>query len=308
MTGPGPRIERPDSSVLINTRSDRVKAVRRLSGRSARLRAGAFIVEGPQGVREAVQAHVEAMTVAEKPVVRDLYVTAEAERRHPRITEAAYSAGLVIRAVTEDVLAAMATTVTPQGMIAVCRPVGGTLEEIVGMSPRLVTVLSQVRDPGNAGTVIRTADAAGAEAVVLTGASVDVYNPKCVRSTVGSLFHLPVAEEVNLVQTVSRLRSAGLVILAADGAGDVDLDELADAATAGEPGGIAGPVAWIFGNEVRGLSEDERSLADHVVRIPVHGRAESLNLASAVAVCLYATARSQRRGVGCRIDRAEGGR
>jgi RNA methyltransferase, TrmH family len=302
VTGSGSWGERPDSSVLTNIRSDRVKAVRRLSGRSARGRAGAFVVEGPQGVREAVRAHAESLTAAGEPVVRDLYMTAEAERRHSGIVEAALSAGLIIRAVTEDVLAAMATTVTPQGMIAVCRLTGDTLDGIAGTSPRLVAVLSQVRDPGNAGTVIRTADAAGAEAVVFTDASVDVHNPKCVRSTAGSMFHLPVAEEVTLARTVFRLRSTGLTILAADGAGDVDLDQLADAADAGRPGGIAGPVAWIFGNEAWGLSEDERSLADHVVRIPIHGRAESLNLASAVAVCLYATARSQRRGAGCRVE------
>jgi TrmH family RNA methyltransferase len=288
-------IDRPDESVLTNTRSDRVKGVRRLSGRSARERADAFVVEGPQGVREAVRAHTETVDVSGEPVIRDLYATAEAERRYPRIVAEALSAGLVIRAVSEDVLTAMATTVTPQGMLAVCRLVGGTLEEIEGMRPRLVAVLSQVRDPGNAGTVIRTADAAGAGAVVLTDASVDVHNAKCVRSTAGSLFHLPVAERVTLERTVAGLRSVGMTILAADGSGDVDLDDLADAAESGGTGALAGPVAWVFGNEAWGLSRQDRALADHVVRVPVHGRAESLNLASAAAVCLYTTARAQRR-------------
>jgi TrmH family RNA methyltransferase len=171
-------------------------------------------------------------------------------------------------------------------------------------------VLSQVRDPGNAGTVIRAADAAGADAVVLTDASVDVHNPKAVRATAGSLFHLPVVTGVPLVEAVAALRAAGLWVLAADGAGPIDLDDLSDDAHAalapasevldGElraeslPAGLAGPVGWVFGNEAWGLPDADRALADAVVRVPVHGRAESLNLATAATVCLYATARAQR--------------
>jgi TrmH family RNA methyltransferase len=165
--------------------------------------------------------------------------------------------------------------------------------------PRLVAVLAHVRDPGNAGTVLRAADAAGADAVVLTDASVDVHNPKCVRSTAGSLFHLPVVTGVPLAEAVGALRAAGLTVYAADGAGDVDLDDLLDRAQdarrAGGPAtGLAGPVAWVFGNEAWGLPAADRALADAVVRVPVHGRAESLNLATAATVCLYAAARAHR--------------
>ena len=135
---------------------------------------------------------------------------------------------------------------------------------------------------------------------MLTEASVDVHNPKCVRSTAGSIFHLPVVQGVDLAATVTALRAAGLVVLAADGDGDHDLDDLLDAVEAGpagadgEPPLLARPTAWLFGNEAWGLQESYRALADAVVRVPIHGRAESLNLATAATVCLYASARAQR--------------
>ena len=137
--------------------------------------------------------------------------------------------------------------------------------------------------------------------------SVDPYNAKCVRATAGSLFHLPVVAGVGLVEAVSRLRGAGLAVLAADAGGEHDVDDLMDAAQAGRPGGLAGPVAWLFGNEAWGLPEHDRGLADAWVRVALHGRAESLNLATAAAICLYASARAQRRGAGCRSAAVEAG-
>lgn len=122
----------------------------------------------------------------------------------------------------------------------------------------------------------------------------DLYNPKAVRASVGSLFHLPVAVGVPVERAVAGLRAAGARVLAADGAGDGDLDAELDA------GSMGGPTAWIFGNEAWGLPEETRALADAVVRVPIHGRAESLNLATAAAVCLYASARAQRAPGGCR--------
>jgi TrmH family RNA methyltransferase len=267
-----------------------------LSGRSARLRAGRFVVEGPQGVREAVAAH----TTAGGPV-HEVFLTAEAATRHHALVSAARAVGIPVRRVGDEVLTAMADTVTPQGMLAVCALVDVPLDRVVATDPLLVAVLANVRDPGNAGTVLRAADAAGAEAVVLTRASVDVHNPKCVRSTAGSLFHLPVVTGADLAATVTALRGAGLTVLAAAGDGDVDLDDLQDAAAAGSADGLAGPVAWVFGNEAWGLPAADLALADAVVRVPVHGRAESLNLATAATVCLYATARAQRRTAGCRV-------
>ena len=271
--------------MLANPGSDRVRSVRRLAGRPARERAGLFVAEGPQAVREAVAAGA----------VTQLYATAEAATRYDAIVAAAAAAGVPARPVTSEVLAAMADTVTPQGLLAVCRLVGVSLETVVAARPRLVAVLARVRDPGNAGTVIRAADAAGADAVVLTDASVDVHNPKCVRSTAGSLFHLPVVTGVPLDVAVTALRGAGSTVYAADGAGDVDLDDLLDDAEAGRPAGLTGPTAWVFGNEAWGLPAADRALADAAVRVPVHGSAESLNLATAATVCLYASARAHRR-------------
>jgi TrmH family RNA methyltransferase len=225
--------------------------------------------------------------------VHALYVTDTAAGRFGEILHDAQSAGIAVQDVTADVFAAMAgagATITPQGLLAVCTSISTGLDDVLAQGPRLIAVLSQVRDPGNAGTVIRAADAAGADAIVITRSSVDVHNPKCVRSTAGSLFHLPVVTDVALAPALDRLRSVGLTILAADGEGATDLDDLQD----DNASVLTGPVAWIFGNEAAGLDGDEKSLADDVVRVPVHGRAESLNLATAATVCLYATARAQR--------------
>jgi TrmH family RNA methyltransferase len=271
-----------------------VRAVRKLSGRPARLREGRFVAEGPQAVREAVVAHAEAVGRGDRAVVLDLYVGEEAAARHADVVELARGSGVPVRGATAAVLAALTDTVTPQGLVAVCALVDVPLARVLAGAPRLVAVLAAVRDPGNAGTVVRAADAAGADGVVLTDASVDVHNPKCVRSTAGSLFHLPVATGVPLADAVRALHGAGLTVYAADGAGDVDLDDLLDAAEAGAGGGLAGPVAWVFGNEAWGLPDEALALADAVVRVPVHGRAESLNLATAATVCLYAAARAHR--------------
>ncbi|UKJ65730.1 RNA methyltransferase [Cellulosimicrobium cellulans] len=284
---------------MTNPRSDRVKAVRALAGRPARSRHGQLLVEGPQGVREAVRLVPDR--------VRDVYVTPAADQRHPEIVGDARAAGLHVHVATTEVLTAMSPDA--QGVLAVVRAHEPTLGDVVatlagpgGERPALVAVLATVRDPGNAGTVIRAADAAGADAVVLAGESVDVHNPKVVRSTAGSLFHLPVVTGVSLVDAVAALRDAGLTVLAADGAGDLDLDDLLDVAGPAGEGALddgqrvdlAGPTAWVFGNEAWGLPEQDRALADAVVRVPIRGLAESLNLATAATVCLYASSRAQR--------------
>lgn len=208
--------------------------------------------------------------------------------------------GLHWHQVDDRALTSLTDTVHPQGLVAVCRFVDRPLTDLLTTleRPRLVAMCADVRDPGNAGTVIRCADAAGAEAVVLTGHSVDPYNGKTVRATVGSLFHLPLALEADPAAAVAAVQAKGLVVLAADGSGELDLDDAADR------GLLAGPTAWLFGNEAWGLPAELATLADHRVRIPIHGRAESLNLATAAAVCLYASARAQRAGGG---ERAGGG-
>jgi TrmH family RNA methyltransferase len=237
-----------------------------------------FVVEGPQAVREALAAGG----------LLELFVE---PGRADDLADAARAAGTPVTEVTAKVLAAMAETVTPQGVLGVAPLLDVGLDEALAGGPRRVAVLDQVNDPGNAGTVLRTADAAGADAVVLTEGSVDPHNGKCVRATAGSLWHLPVVSGAPLEDAVRRLRAAGLQVLATSGGGADDLDDLAD------DGVLAAPTAWLFGPEAAGLSDEALALADRTVRIPIAGRAESLNLSAAAAVCLYATARAHRVAV-----------
>lgn len=144
-----------------------------------------------------------------------------------------------------------------------------------------------MRDPGNAGTVIRCADAFGADCVILTRGSVDPHNPKTVRSSVGSIFHLPVVVGVELADAVEWAHQHQMSVLAADGGGH-SLDVVA------RSGCLKRPIAWLMGNEAWGLPEADRALADEIVGVPMWGAAESLNLSTAAAVVLYATASEQR--------------
>jgi RNA methyltransferase, TrmH family len=261
-----------------------VKAARRLAKRTFRARERLFLAEGPQAVREAL---------ARPGTVVEVFATSDGTNRHRDLDRVARDQRVAWHLVATDVLGSVAQTVTPQGVVAVCRFLDRPVAQVLGGSPSLVVLCANVRDPGNAGTVLRSADAAGADAVVLAGSSVDPYNGKCVRASAGSLFHLPVSVGVPVADAVAAVRAAGLRVLAADGSGATDLHEAEDA------GGLAGPTAWMFGNEAWGLPAEDAALADQIVRVPIYGRAESLNLATAAAVCLYASARSQRRN-GCR--------
>ena len=252
-----------------------MRTARKLARRAFRTEHGLFLAEGPQAVREALSL---------PGCVREVFAL---PGRHAELRDLAPD-DLPWHDVEDAAMAVLSETVHPQGVVAVCRTLDVPLDDVLSVQPRLVAVCADIRDPGNAGTVIRCADAAGAGAVVMTGESVDVYNGKAVRASAGSLFHLPVAVQPDRASTVASLRENGLTVLAADGYGDVDLDDAVD------DGLLAGRTAWLFGNEAWGLPAELAELADHRVRIPLHGRAESLNLATAAAVCLYASARAQR--------------
>jgi RNA methyltransferase, TrmH family len=253
---------------VFTERTPRVVAARRLLRRRDRERAGRFLAEGPQAVREALAADV----------VHEVFCTQAALDRH-----SALLADAPVSPITERGLAGLTETQNPQGLVAVCSTVDRPLAEVAG---RLVAVLADVRDPGNAGTVLRCADAAGADAVVFAGETVDPYNGKSVRASAGSLFHLPVVRGVSVGDAAKRLQSSGFQVLAADAAGTEHLDELADS------GVLTEPTAWLFGNEAHGLPDELP--VDRRVRIPIYGAAESLNLATAAAICLYASARAHR--------------
>ncbi len=283
------------SDLLENPKAGRVRAVAALAKKDVRADTGLFLLEGPQAVREALEYRPE--------LLRELYVTPTAAARY-----ALDDAPVDTWFVTEHVLDTMADTVTPQGVVAVCQqfptsvrsvfPDPASVDASDGLEargdsatddslPGLVAILEQVRDPGNAGTIIRAADSAGADAVVLTGRSVDPYNPKVVRSTTGSLFHVPVSVGVTLADAVARAKALGYTVLAADVSGD-DLPEVrAD-------GMLDGPTAWVFGNEARGLTDEDLALVDRAVKVPIYGQAESMNLATAASVCLYESAFAQR--------------
>jgi TrmH family RNA methyltransferase len=267
--------------MIDNPRSPRIRAVVKLHKREARSQAGLFLVEGPQSVAEALAYRPE--------LVVELYATPTALERYTDIGQTAVDAGVDVEFVTEQVLETMADTVTPQGIVAVCHQFPTSVKDLLRpgeSAPRLLAILEEVRDPGNAGTIIRAADAAGADAVILSGRSVDLYNPKVVRATTGSLFHLPIAVGVGLDAVLERARTAGLQVLAADVKGE-------DLLAVREGGALGLPTAWLFGNEARGLSDEQLALADRVITVPIYGRAESMNLATAASVCLYESAFAQ---------------
>jgi len=254
-----------------------VKNARKLARRAFRFDHRLFLADGPNAVEGALS--VEGCVV-------EVFATPTATEQYAGLRDSSHSVTWTL--VDDRALESLSDAVHPQGVVAVCRFLDRPIAHVLDGSPRLVALCADVRDPGNAGTVIRTADAAGADCVVLAGHSVDPYNPKTVRATVGSLFHLPLALESDPAAAVRAASDAGLVVLAADGAGEIDLDDAADT------GLLGAPTAWLFGNEAWGLPDELAALADHRVRIPIHGRAESLNLSTAAAVCLYASARAHR--------------
>lgn len=270
----------PADPALLSAKSGRVKAARRLARRVSRAEQQLFLAEGPQAVREA-------LTVPD--CVVEIFAVPATGFAHPEIMRAAQLQAVPWRLVDDAALASLADTVNPQGVVAVCRFLDRPLDEVMAALPSLIAICVEVRDPGNAGTVIRCADAAGAGAVVLTGTSVDPYNGKTVRATVGSLFHLPLVIHAETAELIAALQAGGVTVLAADAAGELDLDAAVDEAM------LSRPTAWLFGNEARGLPPDLGVLADHRIRIPIYGKAESLNIGAAAAVCLYASARAQRR-------------
>ncbi|OHV04794.1 TrmH family RNA methyltransferase [Mycobacterium talmoniae] len=256
---------------MLTERSARVVAAVKLHRHVGRRRAQRFLVEGPNLVEAA----------ARRGLVRDIFATEAAARRHAALLD-----GPPVHLVTERAAKALSDTVTPSGLVAVCEPPDTELTDVLAAGPRLIAVAVGVGEPGNAGTLIRVADAMGAAAVLLTGNSVDPYNGKCLRASAGSIFSVPVVEVPDPPAAVAALHDAGLQVLATALDGRLSLDDA-------EPR-LARPTAWLFGPEAHGLSADVAALADHRVRIPMSGGAESLNVAAAAAICLYQSARAQR--------------
>ncbi|HEX6208252.1 MAG TPA: TrmH family RNA methyltransferase [Actinomycetota bacterium] len=258
--------------MITSTKNPRIVAAAKLKKRAFRDREARFLVEGAQVTREAIDAgRVEV-----------LFHTTDEHGRVDALVDRARESGVRTEAVTQQVVEHLTSTVTPQGIVGVATYVDVPLGELQP-DPSLVAVLSSVRDPGNAGTILRTADAAGADGVVFGRESVDVYNPKTVRASAGSLFHLPVARDVDVAEALEALRRGGLQVLATAADGERTIYE-AD---------LSPPTALVFGNEAHGLEPEIRAMADATIRVPIRGRAESLNLAASAAVTLFEAVRAR---------------
>ncbi|MEU3274599.1 RNA methyltransferase [Saccharomonospora sp. NPDC006951] len=256
---------------MFTHKTPRVVAARRLTTRSGRQESGRFLAEGAQAVKEALRYGR----------VHELFVTEAAAARHADLLAGASTVSLINQRAAE----LLSETRTPQGIVAVCDTVTVSLDTALAGSPKLVAVLVGVSDPGNAGSVLRVADAAGADAVILAGDAVDVHNGKCVRASTGSVFHLPVAAERDVPSVLAACERAGLRTVAAHGYAEADLNSASE---------LTEPAAWLFGNEAHGLPDDVLAAAGQAVRVPIYGKAESLNLATAAAICLYASALRNR--------------
>lgn len=266
-------------------RTPRVSAARRLTRRAERDKTGRFLAEGANALECAIE-----LAQRDPRAIHEVFVTERFATRAADLLARAAQAGARISLVTESAAAALSETVTPQGVVTVCELLDRSLRDALSGAPMLVAVLVGIADPGNAGTVLRVADAAGADAVLFAGDSVDPYNGKAVRASAGSLFHLPIARSRAIPDVLGACATAGLRLVAADAHANEDLDDAADT------GLLAGPTAWLFGSEAHGLDEATARAAQTALRVPIHGAAESLNLATAAAVCLYASARAQRTG------------
>ncbi len=242
----------------------------KLHRHTGRRRAARFLAEGPNLVEAALR----------RGLVSDVFATEDAAARFADLL-----AGTPTQLVTERAAKALSDTVTPVGLVAVCAIPDAGLEQVLAEAPTLVAVPVGVSEPGNAGTIIRVADAMGADAVILAGPSVDPYNGKCLRASAGSIFSIPVIAEPDTDAALTGLRDAGLQVLATVLDGSVSLDDV----------DLARPTAWLFGPEAHGLPADVVELATARVRIPMAGNAESLNIGSAAAICLYQSARASRR-------------
>jgi TrmH family RNA methyltransferase len=243
-----------------------VAAAVKLHRHIGRRRAASFLAEGPNLVEAALR----------RGLVSEVFATESALGRF-----GAMLTGAPVQVVTERAAKALSDTVTPVGLVAVCSVPSMALADVVAGDPQLVAVAVDISEPGNAGTLIRIADAMAADAVVLAGHSVDPYNGKCLRASAGSIFSIPVVAEPDAAQAVTAFTDAGLQVLATTVDGEVSLDDAA----------LDAPTAWLFGPEAHGLPTDLAAAATHRIRIPMPGNAESLNVAAAAAICLYQSAR-----------------
>ena len=241
----------------------RVKALIGSRGVKERKASGHFVAEGMQCVREA-------LTSDSGPRIETLYLTSNGRNRVEQIADLAT---LNTVDVSDEVMKEMSETITPQGILAVCTIPQVSLNSIALNGTRRFIYLSEVQDPGNAGTILRSADAFAMDAVITSPGSVDMYSPKVVRSTAGSLWHIPVFESVPLDEVLSL--GVNAFSLSSEGSKNLNQYEL------------SGDILAVFGNEARGLATGQNVDSIAVVNIPMPGNAESLNLSAAASIVMY---------------------
>jgi TrmH family RNA methyltransferase len=269
------RRRRSGGSHITSLKNPVVQLARRLDRPAGRAEHDRFLIEGVRCVAAAVDAALP---------LDSLLVTETAALRHAAlIGRAADVSGAELLRVSDQVMAAVSSTVTPQGIVAVAPTVAVPVDRLPA-APDLVCVLDRIADPGNVGTVLRAADAAGAGAVITTAGSAHVESPKAVRAAAGSLFHLPVAARVPWPAARDACRARGLTLIGADAHAAATVDDAV----------WDRPCALVLGSEGHGLSDEAKADCDQLVRLPVYGRAESLNLAAAAAILLYEAARRRR--------------
>jgi TrmH family RNA methyltransferase len=255
----------------LSERSARVVQAAKLQRRAERTASGRFLAEGPNLIEAAARAGA----------VQEVFATELAAQRYqPMLT------GLALSVVTDRAMKSLSETVTPAGLVGVCERPAADLAAVLAGNPGIIVVGADLADPGNAGTLIRLADAMGAAAVVFSGESVDPYNGKCVRSSAGSIFSVPLVLEASTAGLIDRLQGGGIRVLATTLTGELSLDDADDL--------LGAPTAWIFGREAHGLPDEIAVRADHRVVIPMARGVDSLNVAVAAAICLYQSARAQR--------------
>ncbi|QPK84132.1 RNA methyltransferase [Corynebacterium qintianiae] len=263
-----------DFSQAFTERTPRIVNAAKLHRAAARKKAGQFIVEGSNSVEAAVATGAAT----------DVFVTESAAGEFADIVTTAGYMEVYTHAITDSAARHLSDTVTSTGIFAVCKPALWSVGQALRGGPQLVAVCVETNDPGNAGTLIRIADVCGADAVIFAGDTVDPESSKAVRSSAGSLFHLPVARSRKIADVMGQLRAAGLKIAATTMGGEVSLDAAGDM--------LQQPTAWLFGNEAHGLPRELIDAADYRVSIPIRGHAESLNLATAAAMCMWESSKA----------------
>ncbi|CCO07265.1 Uncharacterized tRNA/rRNA methyltransferase YsgA [Desulforamulus hydrothermalis Lam5 = DSM 18033] len=263
--------------MLTSAQNPKIKYIRKLSQRAFRQKEKKFVVEGIRLVEEALhsdwrtECFVYTAQAVQSP--RGAHLLAKASQRGAQLFE-----------VTESIMADLAATETPQGVLAVLWQPDYRLPDLLAAArPSLVVTVDGVQDPGNLGTIIRSADAAGADGVVLLKGTVDLYNPKTLRATMGSLFHLPVVTAADVKVTLDCLAAAGITLVVGDPAGGQPIFQ-AD---------LTGPLALVVGNEGSGPQPAVYEYRHRKVTIPMPGQAESLNVAIATAIMLYEVVRQR---------------